>query len=296
MLFQTLVAAGLFASTLAAPTPFQFKIVTSNVRYDASADRRFAHEKPWDERKVGQIQTLGLETGDAPTLIGLQEVKYNQIEDVISGLNNDTGKSWTYYGIGRDDGNTAGEYAAILYDNNEWQLINGTSKWLSTTPDQPSRSWNAGNNRIVSITEMQHKSSGIHINYLNTHFDDKSEEARQQSSELIAQWISQIPNDYQTFLTGDFNAQSNDASYQTIVKSMDDTREIANDKLSLLDTYTGFEPTDTSSIIDFIWVPKGSNTQGSKVTVLNYKVDESLTPAGFRFSDHRPVVSRIQLN
>lgn len=276
--------------------PFDFKIVTSNVRYAAGESSRFDHEKSWDERKQGQIDALNQQSKDMPTLIGVQEVLHNQLVDIVGGLNSaNSGAGWTFFGVGRDDGVEDGEYAAVVYDNQEWELLNGTSKWLSLTPDKPSKDWDASHIRIVSITEMKHKKTGSLVNYLNTHYDQKSELARKKSSELIAGWMDQIPNDYPKFLSGDFNSVSSDDSYQTLKKSLADTREIAYDKQSSLDTYTGFEPGDTQNVIDFIWAPQDSNTPGSQTQVNTYNVIDTWTSGGFRFSDHRPVVSTFTL-
>ncbi|EGV61628.1 hypothetical protein PSN45_000307 [Yamadazyma tenuis] len=293
MLPQFAITALLFATSLAAPieAPLNFRVITSNVR--VKTNKPFAHEQPWDVRKYGQIQTLQQQSANSSTLIGLQEIKKDMLDEVIAGLNNNQTNitsGWTYFGVGRDDGVEKGEYAAVVYDNRVWDLVNGTYKWLSPTPDIPTKGWGASNIRIVTMTELKHIQTGKHINYFNTHYDQTSEEAREHSSELIAGWISQIPNDYQTILTGDFNSIDTDLSYTTLVKDLADTRVIAYQKYSQEPTYTGFEPTDNQTVIDFIWAPIDSNTQGSNTTVIDYNVIDNVTPEGYRFSDHRPVV------
>ncbi|CAH6722922.1 hypothetical protein CLIB1444_12S00276 [[Candida] jaroonii] len=301
MLPNLLLIATLLVGAVARPNPhhsdkdFDLKLVTSNIRYNAGEGSRFEHERSWDERKVGQIAALAGQTQDGPTVIGVQEATKVQVDDLIKGLSAKTHCQWKYFGVGRDDGVEAGEYAAILYQDNEWELVNGTSRWLSETPLVPSISWGANNIRIASISELKHKPTGNHINYINTHYDHISDLARQKSSELIAEWASLIPNDYETFITGDFNSISSDLSYQTLIESFDDTREIAIKKLSLLETNTGFESTDTVKTLDFIWAPKGSNTRDSSVVVEEYNVLDTMTEEGFRYSDHRPVISTFKI-
>lgn len=278
--------------------PLDFQIISSNVRVDTNS--RFDHELAWSIRKEHQISTLKEQSQLLPTLIGLQEIKKNQLDDVIAGLNaNQTTSLWSYYGVGRDDGVEKGEYAAVIYDTYEWEFINGTYKWLSETPDVPSKSWGANNIRIVTITELKHRATGRSVNFLNTHYDHISQLAREQSSYLILEFIDEIPNDYETYLCGDFNSISTDLSYTTLVQGLKDTREIAFNKLSQVPTYTGFEPGDNQTVIDFVWSPYYSNQIESDTIVRTYNVIDTwvnntdLEP--YRFSDHRPVVVEILL-
>lgn len=292
MKFAKIIIATFFAAIVAAPVdqPLEFKAITSNVRNDAPPEKRFPHEKSWDERKVGQINTLKNESSQIPTVIGLQEILKNQLDDILAGLNNYQAGPWTHFGVGRDDGVEKGEYAAVVYSSDDWELVNGTYKWLSETPDVPSKSWGAANIRIVTITELRSKKTGKHINFLNTHYDYKSQEAREKSSEIIGQYIQQIPNQYPTYLTGDFNSIDTDLSYTTLVKYMSDTRLSSFTKYTQRPTFTGFEPEDHHSVIDFIWSPLSTNTENASTNAITYNVIDTVTPEGFRFSDHRPVV------
>ncbi|CUM46201.1 uncharacterized protein AC631_00016 [Debaryomyces fabryi] len=267
---------------------FEFGIYSNNVRVDTNS--RFPSEQPWSERKGGVVQALQSRNENSPTLVGLQELKHNQLVDVLEGLNgNNNSSPWTHFGVGRDDGVEKGEYAAILYNTNEWNLLNGTYKWLSETPDTPSIAWGAATIRIVTMTTMQHKKSGKVVNFFNTHFDQKSEEARQKSADLISGWIQEIPNDYPTFLSGDFNSISSDVAYQTLQKSMKDSNTVAYEHINGdYPTYTGFEKNDNQSIIDFIWSPLDTNQENSNTYALEYEVLDNMYN-GSRFSDHRPV-------
>lgn len=267
---------------------FQFCIYSNNVRVDT--DDRFPCEQPWDERKGGIIHALQSTYEKRPTLVGIQELKYNQLLDVLRGLNsNNISSPWTHFGVGRDDGNEKGEFAAILYNSEEWNLLNGTYKLLNESPDTPSIAWDAATIRIITMTTMQHKQSGKCVNYFNTHFDQKSEESRQKSVDLIVGWIKQVPNDYPTFLSGDFNSISSDVAYQTLQKSMKDSNTVAYNHVNGdFTTYTGFEKNDNQSVIDFIWSPSNTNQDNSNTYALKYEVLDNMYN-GSRFSDHRPV-------
>ncbi|EGV63582.1 hypothetical protein PSN45_004527 [Yamadazyma tenuis] len=267
-----------------------FQVISSNVRTDTKW--RFCHEHRWKERKVQLIQTLHHHaTSKLPTLIGLQEVKHNQLMDLEEGLNHLTdGKDWDYFGVGRDNGKKKGEYAPIFYRKSQWELLNGTTEWLSPTPRLPSKAWGAADVRIVTITTFKNKETGIIINMLNTHFDHKSQLARGKSSKLILDWIHQIPNDHETFVSGDFNSQSSDASYKTLIQDLSDTRKVSRVKDTQMATYTGFEPEDPSTVIDFVWCAKDANKENSHTSVNKYNVLDTWTERGYRYSDHRPVV------
>lgn len=289
----------------------KFQIISSNVRTDTKF--RFYHEHRWAERKQDLINQLYECLQKLPTLIGLQELKHNQVRDLINGLNNKTqadhedltntygapiqelNRKWQYYGVGRDNGHKKGEYAPIVYESDKWELLNGTTKWLSTTPDVPSKSWSAANIRIVTITTFKNKQTGVVINMLNTHYDHMSEQARGESSLLIMNYISQIPNNHETFLLGDFNSLSTDASYQTLIKDLLDTRDSAMIKKSDMKTYTGFEPQDAHTVIDFIWCSKNNNKPDAKTYVNSYDVMDTWTEQGFRYSDHRPVIVGLEV-
>ncbi|CAH2351244.1 hypothetical protein CLIB1423_03S01904 [[Candida] railenensis] len=272
--------------------PFHFRIVSHNVRVDTM--RRFPHEKPWSERKVGVIDTLkSISSSDVPVLFGLQEVKYHQLNDVLMGLNDgnsDEEIPWTHYGVGRDDGNVKGEFAPIIYNSDEWRLLNGTSRWLSSRPHHAERSWGAATKRVVTIATFQNKASGNVINFINTHLDHKSERAKRKSSKLLLDWIDQIPNEEPTFLSGDFNSLSNEIAYELLATKLDDANSIARNHKYYKDTketYTGFEKHQAPTIIDFIWSTLG-NCKTSKIEVDTYST-LSNEEGKLRFSDHRPL-------
>lgn len=273
---------------LAAPTPsFNFEVVTFNIRQDAS--HRYDDEKTWEGRRDGVIEIMK-QQGDSPTLFGLQEVLHNQLMDIKSGL----GSDWEYYGVGREDGKEAGEYLPIFYNKNSWKLEHSKTKWLSETPDVPSKSWGAAYARIVTITQFKHEATGIKINYLNTHYDHISEEARGHSSDLIAQFADGLSHDFETFISGDFNSVSSDKAYKTMANYYKDSRSQVGGKANKLSTYTGFEPGDSQSVIDFIWVPQDSDIPNGKTQVTNYKVLNNVVN-GVTVSDHRPVTTKMKV-
>lgn len=278
---------------------FEFRIISSNVRVAMPYIRRYAHEKSWEDRKVGLIEALRNDSSSYPTLIGVQEAKHGPLKDIIAGLNNGTAHNpYTHYGVGRDDGKKRGEYAAIIYLKDEWELVNGTYRWLAEDTLKPEVSWGAATKRIATFTTFKHKETGTQINYINTHFDQKSVLARTNSANLLVGWIQLIPNDFPTFLSGDFNSLETGPAYQIISANMADTNLVADNQWgdngdTNFPTYTGFEPNDKQNVIDFIFGPKDSNTPTSQVVTLGHEV-LSNDYNGFKFSDHRPISSHFK--
>ena len=52
--------------------------------------------------------------------------------------------------MGRDDGKTKGEYAAIFYDKQKLRLVDSGHFWLSETPEKPGPGWDAACTRICT--------------------------------------------------------------------------------------------------------------------------------------------------
>lgn len=277
-------------------TDFEFRIISCNVRVAMLPFRRYHDERSWADRRVGLIAALKNDSSAYPTLIGVQEAKHGPLDDIVAGLNEGTNlHPYTYYGVGRNNGKTSGEYAAIIYLTEDWELINGTYRWLAEDTLKPEVSWGAATKRIVTFTTFRNKATGTHVNYINTHFDQKSVLARTKAADLLVGWIKLIPNNFPTFLSGDFNSLDTGPAYQTIAANMADTNLIAenhsgdNGDLNY-PTYTGFEPDDKQNVIDFIFGPKDSNTPNSQVVTVDHLV-LSNDYNGFKFSDHRPIAS-----
>lgn len=234
-------------------------------------------EKPWSIRKLGIIDSIRNHAYQFPTLVGLQETLQDQVEDLKRGLGDD----WEYFGVGRDDGKTQGEYNPIFYQKNQWDLITNHTCWLSETPDVPSKGWDAKYNRIVSVTTFENTDTNERFNYLNTHFSAFGSTARNHSAELVLKFIRNLNNSYPTFLSGDFNNGKDDYVYKTITSNLTDS-STSNRTTSP----NGFGNKELE-IIDFIFY---SSNEDNNCQAVSYNMLSSHYNLSY-FSDHRPIAS-----
>ncbi len=314
MIFQKLVAPLLLvaqhaqgahiSSRRADSGPLGLRAISFNIRYAAPGSE---HEKPWDVRGPYVIDLLSgaakaaAKAGAVP-IIGLQEVLHEQLEDIESGF----GSDWTHIGTGRDDGEEAGEYCPILYQKSVVKLLGSTQKWLSPTPDAPSRWPGAGSNRYVVVGVFEHRATGRRFVAANTHLDNDSREARVEGIKIALDVIRGVQEDWGNklgvTLTGDFNSETGDDPEDAYSTVRDDG--YLTDLYTLVDgsqrrgpytTFSGFDPElepEVEKRIDFIHVgPDAKKTWTSRrYQVLNNVVD------GIYMSDHRAVVGDITLD
>lgn len=260
--------------------PLHIQIYSHNIRQDAK--NLMEGEQPWVVRRAGVEAAIKfVASQNVPTLFGFQEVKQNQLNDILQSL----GPDWSYFGVGRDDGKTRGEYAPILYQKSEWELLSGKTIWLGTTPDRPSKGWDAAYERIVTDVIVKHKKLGKIVNYLNTHYDHRGKKARENSSKQIVDIMNKSQGT--SLLSGDFNSEKHEEAYQTLCKSLYDTSCNAKEKKGFEHTDTGFKKGREQKSIDFIWAPEG-------VPIIKHEVLPS-EYNGYLMSDHRPVTAIFEV-
>ncbi|KAI5302705.1 hypothetical protein KEM56_000440 [Ascosphaera pollenicola] len=250
----------------------------------------------------------------ADTLLCLQEVLHNQLIDIKNGLNDvSTAREedeWAYIGVGRDDGETKGEYSPIFYRKAVWDLLEWKTVWLSETPEKPSKGWDAASTRILTVGLFKNKSSGAVILAMTTHLDDQGSVSRREGAKLILDVISS----YRTsatyadqlagfFLAGDFNSQATQEAYTVVTSEQSpllDAHGLLPKELRHGDelTWTGFgyegEP---QTRIDYAFLgPKGGQDAAFPWKVLDYACVPARFDDGVYLSDHRPVIVDAELN
>src|SRR5690606_6668984 len=136
-------------------------IMSFNIRYDEPQDK----EQNWHQRKENVVRMLKFYDLD---MIGLQEVLLSQLNYLKSNLD-----AYEVVGVGREDGKDKGEFVPIFYKKDRYAQINTGTFWLSETPNEVSKGWDANLERIVTWAILLDKNSNREVIFFNTHFDHR---------------------------------------------------------------------------------------------------------------------------
>ena len=209
-----------------------------------------------------------------PDTVGFQEANPSWMSLLTTSLSGE----YAWVGNGRDGG-SSGEYNPIFYKRDKFNLIESGTRWLSDTPTIVSKYADSSLNRIYTYALLERKSDGVRILVVNTHFDHKSENARNLQAKALVKYLA-TNTKYPVVLTGDFNTTEDSDAYRTVIGSgVADSRRIAA-TASLGGTYTNFGA--SNKVIDFIFVDP-LLTSVKSYRVCNETID------GDWPSDHHPV-------
>lgn len=235
-------------------------------------------EMPWKHRSKGCIKSILRYCNEGSAIVCLQEVVHKQLNDILSGL----GEDWAHVGRGRGKKPKNGEYSPIIYRKSIWEVVSWTTKWLSPTPDIPSKGWGANLPRIVTIAEFRHRETQVTINVLCTHFDHQKENTRAHSGEFLEQLVCSITGP--VFVAGDFNGTEDEIWYNKLSSRLQDAAKVAPSRTGPSATYVGFSGHD-AKVIDYIW----TNMNVESLSIGLNEIDNVV------FSDHRPLVCDVLL-
>jgi len=244
----------------------QLRVASYNVRYDNPGDSL----DNWKYRKDIIGKQILFHDFD---IFGTQEGLYHQLQDLSERLPN-----YEYIGVGRDDGKNKGEYAAIFYKTEMFQLLDKGDFWLSQDTSQPNKGWDAVLPRICSWGKFRVKSTGFTFFFFNVHFDHVGVVARKESAKLILARIEKLAGDTPTLLTGDFNVDQNSDSYLVLNNSdiLTDAYDKALLKYGPEGTFNGFKiNTRSESRIDHIFVTKDFSVLTHGVLTDTYQTSET---------------------
>jgi len=215
--------------------------------------------------------------------MGVQEARPNQMADLSQAL-----PMYQYIGTGRDGGNQ-GEYSAIFYDTNHLTVSQERTMWLSPTPAELSKGWDAAYPRICTYGLFASKMSKEKFWVFNTHLDHVGKEAQIKGTHQILETIATVNDkDYPVILMGDLNVEPGSTVHKDITTSLRDSRGLAEITFGPEGTFNGFtyeEP--VSRRIDYIFLSDQSDLQVDKYAVLSSAVDKRYP------SDHFPVYIEI---
>jgi endonuclease/exonuclease/phosphatase family metal-dependent hydrolase len=170
------------AVPIAADGALGLTVASFNLRYENPAERDWRAWSRRIDRVVRSIRTID------PDVLGIQEALHGQAADLRASL-----PDYEFHGIGRDDGQRAGEYSAILFRRDRFEWHDGGTFWLSDTPERPgSMSWGNGIPRLTTWVRLIDRASGRPFHIFNTHWDHRSQISREHAAPLIAQRLSLI--------------------------------------------------------------------------------------------------------
>ncbi len=257
-----------------------FSLMTYNVRYGLADDGI----NSWEFRKeflTSQIKFYN------PDFLGTQEGLPFQVKFIDLKLPNHS-----FIGKSRDtDGK--GEYSAIFYNHEKFEIIKQVTFWLSPTPLISSKGWDAAYPRICTYGLFKNKESKKEFWIINTHFDHIGIKAREQSVLLILKKIKEINiKNYPLIFMGDLNAEPDSKPIKNIKMELNDSKEISLEKpFGPKGTFNAFDfNKPVSTRIDYIFISKNNTIKVNKYAVLSDSKDLKYP------SDHLPVYIEISLN
>ena len=169
-------------------------VMSFNIRYGTANDG----DNHWTLRREFLFDVMREADAD---LVGLQEALDAQIAALLQAL-----PQYGVVGVGRDDGRTRGEYAAILYRRDRFRVSDAGTFWFSDTPEVvASRSWGNNITRICTWARFVDRDGQAFWHY-NVHLDHESQPSRERSTALLADRIAarRAPTE-PVIVTGDFN-------------------------------------------------------------------------------------------
>lgn len=256
-------------------------ISSYNLRYLTTSD---TGDKAWDNRKIYAEKIIRKYDFD---IFGTQELVHSQITDLLA-LNN----NYKYVGVGRDKGTTSGEYCAIFYKKDRFEILDEGTFWLSLTPEIPSKGWDAALNRITTWAKIKEKDSGKIFYFFNTHFDHQGVIARKESAKLLLTKMMIIAGDFPVICTGDFNLEPDSEP----IKYLSNSNYVWDSRFCSETPIFGTEGTlhgynlnqSTFKRIDYIFISK-------TVKVASYGVINDDIELNAFSSDHFPVFIKAKL-
>lgn len=254
----------------------QLDVMTYNLRYATERDG----ENAWSIRKADVAALIAYYQ---PAIVGVQEALHGQMNYVDSMLS-----TYTYVGVGRDDGATKGEFSAIFFDSTQLTLLTSETFWLSDTPNEPSFGWGANFRRICTYGSFLNRGSGDTLHVFNTHFDHEVKLARLNGAQVILDKVTQLNIlDQRLVLMGDFNCLRSDPPLQILSTEFEfaATRS-AKGVYGPQSTFSGFDrELIPSRMLDRILV--------RNLNIESYRHVDDRRPNGLWPSDHLPVVATV---
>ncbi|MFR1517286.1 MAG: endonuclease/exonuclease/phosphatase family protein [Clostridia bacterium] len=178
----------------------------------------------------------------------------------------------------------------VYYRKDKYNLLDSGTFWLNETGNKGETGWNAAYPRTCTYVLLQQKSTKDTVLFMNTHLDNKSNEAKEKGFDLVIRKSLALGADrFPLVITGDMNTHEKQKNklYQKFVsyENIGDVKYLSADS----DTGRSYIPHTHDYPIDHIFVSK-NNTKP-----LQYRViDEAVN--GKYFSDHFGIYAEIMIS
>ena len=251
-------------------------VMSFNIRYGTANDGADS----WEHRSDFVIDVI---RDAAPHVLGVQEALAFQVRELESAL-----PGYRRVGVGRDDADDEGEFAAIYFDSNRFELLESGHFWFSDTPTVPgSMHWGNRITRMCTWVRLHDLETHALFYVYNLHWDHQSQESRERSAGLLLSRIeARSGQDEPVIVTGDFNAgEDNPAFTHLTAGGLSDTYRLRHPETTQVGTFNSFRGDSDGDKIDAILVSSGWVVADAEILRMNRN--------GRYPSDHYPVVARL---
>lgn len=279
-----------FAAAADLAKPEDLRVMSFNVRFARAGHSEESKENNWnDPEHPRRDRAIRVIREYEPDLLGVQEAREGQIADLEAAL-----PGYEFYGVGRDDGKSEGEFSGIFYRKDRFTQKDAGSFWLSAKPDEVGTTFSFNKlPRVASWVKLADTKSGREFVYLNMHWDHQDDEARKKSAPLVLEQLQKIAGDAATIVTGDLNNKETSPAFSKLTSEIRPGRK-------LLDSYRELNPKRSPDEASFDeW--KGT-VKGSRIDFILHTSEFKPTAAeivrtsydGRWPSDHYPVTATLQ--
>lgn len=276
-----ILLCGLCAAHTASADALKLEVMAFNLRYASDQPpNAWPDRRPVVAEVFNQVQ---------PDIVGTQEGVFRQIKDIDTDL-----PAYDWVGLGREGG-SRGEFCAIFYKHEKFEVVAFDHFWLSATPEIiGSITWDHKHHRMATWAHFRERSTGHEFVVLNTHFDHRSELARKNSAALICDRIEQFDAELPLIVVGDFNCLAGDSEPFEILTTnsgLIDTWAMAFSRgpIPTLNTFHGYNSHKFEDRrID--WVLARNPSEVRRARIITTQTDGQFP------SDHFPVTATIEFS
>lgn len=256
------------------------RVVSSNIRFMNNHEDQ---ENGWDRRRKAVVSMMN---DVRPAVIGFQECCSIQRDYILERCPEYAYVDWL---IRRNEKNLK-PYAAftdpVMWDTGVLELVGWDAFYLSETPHECSKSWDAVEPRTALWCHFRHIPTGKEFIFINTHLDHKGKEARKKGLDVIIEKMSEInPKGLPMVTVGDFNAQYKAETLDRVKKEWKDARVEAKDSDDKY-SFNGFGKS-WNGTVDYIWYDGFRRCHDYKVIVRKYDRVPFI-------SDHYPIRADLE--